>query len=1111
MKTTAYLKKYFLRDFTEKEILSGLELALSEPKEQIQERARAQELRENGIPYLSGEHISCLQAQWSHSVPGKQIGCKVYVDDTHGELVKTQCSCSTFHKSGYACEHVTSLLARYLMDQFGLHIFQDTGLEEKLSQTTGVTDPFLPGVLRKTDSGLLNLLKQQTAATQISPPSSTAEIMSVECLLQAEKGGLILELRFGGRRKYVVKNIRILLEALQKDQNYPLGKQTVTLGLHMLEPASRHLMEFLIMLYAQKRQTPYASGMFFQHRGGSYEERYLYLDGLTLDAFFELQAGVPMELNGVKTVFWPDVQPLGISMEKLAQGALFQSNGLKLLFSSGNWLYFQNKFIIGRLSAQPGSPTANLLELLSAKKELYISEHELPAVFSQLLPDLEKQSSISYNGLSPDLYRPEIPSFRLYLDLPQDDLVSCQVRCFYSRQKQEYLLYDDADAVKRNQSEENRMRQQISSFFDAYDETNKAMCLLCTEDRLYQFLLHDIPELSKLGEVFVSDSLKRLKVRPLPPVNVGIRMDGGLLHVSLHAPDMDTKELAELLSAYNRKKKFHRLRNGTFITLDPAQADAWSALSESWLQYGKKHPEDIPVPLFRALYFDEMLKDQEDIRLEGNRRYKELVLNMDFAREADYPVPDSLKNLLRPYQADGFRWIKTLKQCGFGGILADDMGLGKTLQILTFLLSEKEDGRSGDQIRTLIVTPASLVYNWQKEILTFTPALSCKIIAGTAATRKELLNSEGKNDADIWITSYDLLKRDIADYENLVFANQIIDEAQYIKNHGTQASKSVRLVNSSFRMALTGTPIENRLSELWSIFDFLMPGFLLGYQGFRETYEEAIMRGDDSDDTTNRLRTLVHPFILRRLKKDVLAELPDKIEKTVTVRLEGEQRRLYDAYAQRLRMYLAKQSPEEFRQNKLEILKELTRLRQLCCGPELFLENYHGENAKLNACMELVRQAIESGHKLLIFSQFTSVLDEVEKALKKEKIADFRIDGSVPKEKRMQMVEAFDTNNVPVFCISLKAGGTGLNLTAADIVIHFDPWWNVAAQNQATDRAHRIGQENTVTVYELIAEHTIEEQIQKLQKSKQDLAEEILSGEGISSILIDRDEILKLL
>ena len=268
---------------------------------------------------------------------------------------------------------------------------------------------------------------------------------------------------------------------------------------------------------------------------------------------------------------------------------------------------------------------------------------------------------------------------------------------------------------------------------------------------------------------------------------------------------------------------------------------------------------------------------------------------------------------------------------------------------------------------------------------------------------------------------------------------------------------------------------------------------------------------DRDEEVSARLRSMVHPFILRRLKKDVLTELPDKIEKTVTIELEGEQRKLYDAYAKRLKLYLEKQSKEEFKQSKLEVLKELTRLRQLCCGPELFLENYHGENAKMDACVELVRQAVDGGHKVLLFSQFTSVLDEIEKALAKEKIEDHRIDGSVSKEQRIRLVDSFETDDVPVFCISLKAGGTGLNLTAADIVIHYDPWWNVAVQNQATDRAHRIGQKNVVTVYKLVSQGTIEEKIIDIQEKKKKLAEQVLEGEGMDSVVFTKEEIMELL
>ena len=350
----------------------------------------------------------------------------------------------------------------------------------------------------------------------------------------------------------------------------------------------------------------------------------------------------------------------------------------------------------------------------------------------------------------------------------------------------------------------------------------------------------------------------------------------------------------------------------------------------------------------------------------------------------------------------------------------------------------------------------------------------------------------------------------MAEYEEITFANEIIDEAQFIKNQNTQASKGVRLINSHFRMALTGTPIENRLSELWSIFDYLMPGFLYRYTRFRGEYESPILNNHDQE-VMEKLRRMVHPFVLRRLKKDVLKDLPDKLEETVTVEMEGEQRRLYDAYAERLRLSLDKQSDEEFHQGKIEILAELTRLRQICCGPEVFLEKYKGGNAKMEACIELLHQAIDGGHKVLLFSQFTRVLDELCGRLGKEDISYHRIDGSTRKEDRMNMVEAFAYDDVPVFCISLKAGGTGLNLTAADIVIHYDPWWNVAAQNQATDRTHRIGQENTVVVYQLIAENTIEQQIVKLQQTKAKLAEDVLSGEGIANILIDKEALLGLL
>ena len=649
-------------------------------------------------------------------------------------------------------------------------------------------------------------------------------------------------------------------------------------------------------------------------------------------------------------------------------------------------------------------------------------------------------------------------------------------------------------------------------YFNAFDQEKSLLVYSGDEGDIFTFLSQVIPKLQKYGDIYVTDSMKKLRVVPSASFQVGVSVSGGLLEMSMASNQFNKEELAEIFSSYDRKKKYHRLKNGAFITFNKEQKQVMSALLDVMKNYAdKKNPDTIKMPLFRALYLDELLAEKESVELKKNREYRKLIGKMRSYENGDYEVPQSLEAVLREYQRDGFYWIKTLKENGFGGILADDMGLGKTLQILAFLLSEKEQGKVGDELRTLIVAPASLVYNWKKEVERFTPQLSVCVMAGTAHERKELIKNQTSN-VDVWITSYDLLKRDIELYQDIVFANEIIDEAQYIKNQTTHAAKSVRLVNSSFRMALTGTPMENRLSELWSIFDYLMPGFLYGYTRFRSEIETLIV-SDKDEDAMTRLRAMIHPFILRRLKKDVLKELPEKQEEIVTVALSGEQKKLYQAHSQRLKMFLEDQNDEDFAQNKLQILAELTKLRQLCCGPELLLENYKGENAKLETCIELITQAIAGGHKILLFSQFTSMLDLIGEELKKAKIDYYRIDGSVKKEARMEMVEQFQNlqNQVSVFCISLKAGGTGLNLTAADIVIHYDPWWNKAAQDQATDRAHRIGQKHAINVYQLIAEETIEQKICELQQVKEDLAEEVLSGEGISSTQFNKDEIMNLL
>lgn len=591
-----------------------------------------------------------------------------------------------------------------------------------------------------------------------------------------------------------------------------------------------------------------------------------------------------------------------------------------------------------------------------------------------------------------------------------------------------------------------------------------------------------------------------------PRVNVGVSLSNGLLNLEIITDDIPQAELLDLLKSYKTKKKFYRLKNGDFVSLDDESVLALVEMMESLHLTPKEFVKGkMQIPAYRTLYLEKMLEEHETLLASRDSRFRSLVKEFKTVSEADFEEPKSLSRVLRNYQKEGYRWLRVLEENCFGGILADDMGLGKTLQVITMLLAAKEEKKKGV---SMIVCPASLVFNWGEEFAQFAPKLKVVLISGNQENRNRLISEAEKY--DVLVTSYDLLKRDISNYEGIKFQYEVIDEAQYIKNHTTEAAKAVKIIAAKHKYALTGTPIENRLSELWSIFDYLMPGFLYSYDTFKREFETPIVKNDD-EEAMNRLQKMVHPFILRRLKENVLKDLPDKLEEVQYAKFEKEQWKLYDAQIVHMQQVLAEQDESDFQKNKLKILAEITKLRQICCDPALCFENYKGTSAKMEACMELVNRAIEGGHKILLFSQFTSMLDLIEKEFQKQKISYYVITGATLKEKRLEMVKKFNADDTNVFLISLKAGGTGLNLTGTDVVIHYDPWWNLAVQNQATDRAHRIGQKKKVTVYKLLAKNTIEEKIQKVQENKKNLAEQILSGEMGQIGKLTRDELMDLL
>ena len=733
-----------------------------------------------------------------------------------------------------------------------------------------------------------------------------------------------------------------------------------------------------------------------------------------------------------------------------------------------------------------------------------MGRNTLSNFYHNVLPQLQDIADITEEN--PEKFRQYLTPeahFVFYLDMEADN-ITCKISSFYGQK--EYSLckafFDNSIRTEQQFRDfplENSVLGQAMEWLPYYDADFDVLHCAGEEDLVYHMMESGTDALMELGEVRCTNRFRSKHTLKTVKVSVGVSLSGGLLDLNISTDDISSQELLDVLKSYQQKKKYYKLKSGEFVNLQEQNLEMLAELMKTLhltpkeFVKGKMH-----LPAYRTLYLDQMLESNENIYANRDRHFREIVKGFKTINDADFEEPESLSKIMRQYQKNGYKWLRTLEAWKFGGILADDMGLGKTLQVIAVLLAAKLEGKKGT---SLVVAPAALVFNWGEELARFAPALTVSLIAESQADRQKKLQ-EYQN-FDVLVTSYDLLKRDIDQYEEKEFLYEIIDEAQYIKNHTTAAAKSVKVIQSQTRYALTGTPIENRLSEFWSIFDYLMPGFLYGY-------ETPIVKNEDEAAMT-RLQKMVSPFILRRLKEDVLKDLPEKLEEIRYVKFEDAQQKLYDAQVVHMKEKIAQQNEGEFNKNKLWILAELTKLRQICCSPSLCFENYRGEAAKLEGCMQLIQSAMDGGHRMLLFSQFTSMLAILQDKLEKEGIPYYIITGETSKQKRQELVKQFNSDTTPVFLISLKAGGVGLNLTGADVVIHYDPWWNQAVQNQATDRAHRIGQTKKVTVYKLIARNTIEEKIQKLQDAKQNLAEQIISGDMGQLGSMSREDILELL
>ena len=648
------------------------------------------------------------------------------------------------------------------------------------------------------------------------------------------------------------------------------------------------------------------------------------------------------------------------------------------------------------------------------------------------------------------------------------DFVLSQIRCntYFDFEKSAITAQT---VIKRDGKEiaadklTNRIDRQKYELLLGYLETlGFSDGIMKDEANILSFFKLDFTRLKKLTNVYLSESLQNKELKTVGKPVIRVSYQNNLVKVFLEKSEYNDADMEKIIAALRKKKKYILLSGDRIVDLDSEAArDLGEAVKDFGMDPKALHKKKT-VSMVTAI---KAFSHEKSCSID--KYLRNMIDEIRSFKDADIAVP-KLEGELREYQAEGYRWLCVLSRYHMGGILADDMGLGKTIQIIALIRSDRTHKPS------LVVCPKSLVFNWVSEFARFDGKTKVTAVYGPESRRSEIISRIDYKEKAVYITSYDSLRNDIEKYEG-EFNYSILDEAQYIKNIHAQKTRSVKEIKALHRFALTGTPIENSVVDLWSIFDYIMPG-----------YFDELSQFKDSDTAVIAKKSA--PFILRRVKEDVLDDLPAKYETILSADMSDGQRRLYEA----LRLDARKQL--ETGGKAFDILPYLTRLRQVCVDPGMFVEDYRDGSGKLDMLRNLIPRYLEENHRILIFSQFVRALESVNRMLGRMGISAYFLSGATSARDRMEMMDSFNNGSgTDVFLISLKAGGTGLNLTGADTVIHLDPWWNVAAENQASDRTHRIGQTRNVEVIKLIAAESIEQRVVELQNIKKEVIQQVIS------------------
>ncbi|MDE5414511.1 DEAD/DEAH box helicase [Alkalihalobacterium chitinilyticum] len=1038
---------------------------------------------------------------WHASVIGSE-SYDVEVSVKKNGMVVDHCSCPA-HASYGECKHSVAVLLK--LSESGSLEDSQTYFEEQQKRRS-----------YETAKALINSFTNLRPREKTEQSLPTKEALTVEYYLKIhnsysmqDKYFFTLELKVGPKRTYVVKKVGEFLEHYHEQKSYFFTNNfSFDPFEHKFTSTDEKLLEMLYDMYAQEQLYTRMSPNYWS-KTSIIPNRELLIAPYSIDRLFSTFKETGTEL------FYSDAYgrkqrieihpyfelPYSIELLKGEENEfIVDLSHFQDLFFMEMYGYVFDEKNLYKLTNEQQTYMKELERFLTQEK-LAISKEQIEQFVSHVVPKLNKLTTIQMDEtLQDDLISVPLRS-NVFIDYDLEK-VTVKVEHHYGDitinpfERESRTAADVSERIIiRDVENEQRVMDVIESSFL---KINGDQLYVEGDEEIYHFLFHSLPLFEQAADVFLTNSAKNLLgyEQYEPSTSIDIDSSGNWLEVSFNVEGIEQESVQAILQAVVEKKRFYRLPNGAFLSFEDKSFQQMDQIFKQLdIQGSELDKGKVEIPLYRSMQLENIIGEDQHYKAKYSKAFRRLLQNLKHPDELDFTFPENVKAELRDYQNFGYQWFKTLSSYRLGGILADDMGLGKTLQSITYLVSEKEEHPS--EFPSLVVAPASLIYNWKSECQKFAPSLTVAVIDGAPEERKQKL--EDLNGVDVCITSYPLMRQDSDLYAERTFDTLILDEAQAIKNPQTKTFKAITSIRAPKRFALSGTPIENSIDELWSIFYVLLPGFFPKKQEFSKLELEQISK-------------MVKPFILRRLKTDVLKELPDKIETVQISELTKTQKELYVGYLQKVKQETSEiLKTEGLNKGRIKILAALTRLRQLCCHPSLFLEKYDGGSGKMEQLLETVQTAIDNGKRILIFSQFSSMLKIIEERMKTEGYNYFYLDGQTPGKDRVDMAERFNQGENSLFLISLKAGGTGLNLTGADTVILYDLWWNPAIEEQAAGRAHRIGQKNVVQVIKMIAQGTIEEKIYEMQQSKKELIEKVIQpGETMLTSLTEQ-EILELL